>query len=166
VDHSVREGKVTDPAESNSQDFWIGDWRVRPASGELVRNGQVTKLEPKVMAVLELLASRPGAVVTRKELEERVWTGTVVGYDAVTKAIIKLREAFQDDRKHPQVLETLPKKGYRLIAPVSHEAPGTAGPAAAPAAQPRDIPSSSPRSRWCLWRESLRGGRTASGRRR
>jgi TolB-like protein/DNA-binding winged helix-turn-helix (wHTH) protein/Flp pilus assembly protein TadD len=142
VDHPVQEGKVAPPAEFHSQGFWVGDWRVRPASGELVRNGQVTKVEPKVMAVLELLASRPGAVVTRKELEERVWTGTVVGYDAVTKAIIKLREALQDDRKHPQVLETLPKKGYRLIAPVSRETPG-AGPqveAAPPAAQRKRYP--------------------------
>ncbi len=70
------------------------------------------------MAVLVYLAHRPGELVTREELEAAVWAGSVVGYDALTGAMLKLRKAFKDNPRHPQIVETLSKKGYRLVAPV------------------------------------------------
>jgi len=74
------------------------------------------------MELLELFASHPGRVFSRTELEESVWTGTVVGYDAVTNAIHKLRKAFDDNSTTPHFIETVSKKGYRLIAPVERPA--------------------------------------------
>jgi TolB-like protein/DNA-binding winged helix-turn-helix (wHTH) protein/Flp pilus assembly protein TadD len=109
--------------------FRVGDWLVEPAVGGLTRDGHAVKLEPKVMELLVYLARRPGRVVPREELEQAVWAGTVVGYDALTSAIIKLRRAFGDDSRHPWLIETVSKKGYRLIAPVAE-----AGAAASPAA--------------------------------
>lgn len=70
------------------------------------------------MHVLVFLAHNPGTVVTREALEASVWKGRVVGYDAVANTIIKLRKAFGDDSRNPRVIETIPKSGYRLIAPV------------------------------------------------
>lgn len=99
--------------------FQVADWEVDPASGWIRRGGITRKLEPRVMDLLVVLAQQPGVVVAREELEARVWSGMVVGYDALSSAMIKLRKALGDDPHHPLYIETLPKKGYRLIAPVS-----------------------------------------------
>jgi DNA-binding winged helix-turn-helix (wHTH) protein len=96
----------------------IADWRVEPALLRITHNGDSLKLEPKVMAVLVYLARRPGQVVTREELEDSVWAGAIVSYDALTGAIQKLRKAFNDDPRRPRIIETLSKKGYRLVVPV------------------------------------------------
>jgi adenylate cyclase len=91
---------------------------VDPTLNRMRRDGKTIVFEPKVMAVLVYLAERPGTLVTRQELDATVWSGMVVGYDALTGAIQKLRKAFSDDPRHPRIIETLSKKGYRLIAPV------------------------------------------------
>jgi adenylate cyclase len=98
--------------------FRIDDWTVEPALTQISRDGNTTRLEPRVMAVLEYLAQRPGRLVSREELEQAVWAGTIVGYDALTGAVQKLRKAFNDDPRRPRIIETLSKKGYRLVAPV------------------------------------------------
>lgn len=98
--------------------FSIAGWEVDPSIGRISRGDETTQLEPKVMEVLEYLARRPGQVVSRDELEAAVWRGRVVSYDAVSNVIIKLRKAFNDDPRHPRIIETLSKRGYRLVAPV------------------------------------------------
>jgi TolB-like protein len=70
------------------------------------------------MAVLCYLADRPGKVISREELEDEIWRGTVVGYDALSNTIIKLRRTFGDNARNPTFIETIAKTGYRLIAPV------------------------------------------------
>jgi len=104
--------------EFGQSPFYIGKWLVDPASGRIRQDKTEIKLEPKVMEVLVYLAQRPGKVITRENLEQDVWTGTVVGYDAQTATIIKLRKALGDDSRKPKYIETVPKKGYRLIADV------------------------------------------------
>jgi len=99
--------------------FRIGDWQVEPDRGRVSRNGESIKLEPKVMDLLVYLVQRPGQVLSREELEQTIWTGTVVGYDALTSAIIKLRKALGDNSRQPWLIETVAKKGYRLIASVT-----------------------------------------------
>ena len=78
------------------------------------------------MALLVYLASRPGQAVPREELEREIWRGLVVGYDALSNAIAKLRKAFGDDAKQPRVIETIPKVGYRLISAVGVPTPAVA----------------------------------------
>ncbi|MDH5178106.1 MAG: winged helix-turn-helix domain-containing protein [Gammaproteobacteria bacterium] len=104
----------------SGQAFWLDDWYVDPASGRISRAGAEVKLEPKVMMVLELLAARPGEVISRETIEATAWEGVVVGYDALSTTIIKLRKALGDDSRQPRYIETVSKKGYRLIAAVSH----------------------------------------------
>lgn len=98
--------------------FSLGDWTVKPDQGVITRDEEAVHLEPKVMEVLVYFASRPGEVITREELERDVWKGALVGYDAVTKTIIKLRKALQDNARSPRYIKTIAKKGYRLISPV------------------------------------------------
>jgi TolB-like protein/DNA-binding winged helix-turn-helix (wHTH) protein len=101
-----------------SRPFRVGDWAADPASNRLLGDGTEVRLEPRVMALLVCLAQRPGEPVTREEIERQVWGRTVVGYDALTSSIIKLRKALGDESRQPRFIETVPKKGYRLIAPV------------------------------------------------
>jgi TolB-like protein/DNA-binding winged helix-turn-helix (wHTH) protein/tetratricopeptide (TPR) repeat protein len=102
------------------KDFFIDDWRASPAEGLLSRGNETARLEPKAMEVLAYLAARPGEVVTREELERDVWRGALVGYDAVTSTVIKLRKALQDNARQPRYIATIPKKGYQLIASITY----------------------------------------------
>lgn len=107
--------------------------------------GDDTRLESKVMQVLVYLVEHAGQVVSRRELEEQIWSGRIVTEDAVTNAILKLRRAFGDNARHPRVIETIPKTGYRLIAEVTqtfaaHKDPRTAPIDSAP--QPERKPGS------------------------
>ena len=106
-------------------EFKIDDWLVSPTEGTLRRNDEIQRLEPKVMEVLVYLASHAGRVISREELEREVWRGALVGYDAVTKTVIKLRKALQDDAREPRVVATIPKKGYQLIVGVEVAKPDT-----------------------------------------
>lgn len=99
--------------------FTIGEWQVDADQCRISRDGKLTRLEPKVMEALVYLASRAGETVTREELEENVWAGTIVGYYSLTGTMQKLRKAFDDDSKNPRVIETLSKRGYRLIADIN-----------------------------------------------
>lgn len=101
--------------------FKIGDWVIKPASGQVSKDDKEHRLEPKAMAVLVYLAENAGEIVTRIELEESVWRGSVVTYEALTVTINKIRAAFEDDSRKPHYIETLAKRGYRLIAPVTSD---------------------------------------------
>jgi TolB-like protein/DNA-binding winged helix-turn-helix (wHTH) protein len=92
---------------------------VNPGSGEVTNGTMTTRLEPRVMDVLVYLMQRAGQVVTRQDLEDNVWAGMIVSYEALTVTINKIRRALQDNPHKPEFIETLPKKGYRLIAPVT-----------------------------------------------
>lgn len=95
-------------------DFRIGGWIVHPSLNALDRDGETVHLEPKVMQVLLTLASEPSEVFTRESLQRHVWSDVVVGEDVLVRAIGRIRRAFHDE----SVIETVPKVGYRLVAPV------------------------------------------------
>lgn len=98
--------------------FRIGGWSVAPDLDELRRGSERVRLEPKAMHVLVFLARRPGEAVTRDELLSAVWPDVVVGDDALTQVVTKLRKALGDDPRSPSYIETISKRGYRLVAPV------------------------------------------------
>ncbi|MGD9386249.1 MAG: winged helix-turn-helix domain-containing protein [Thioalkalispiraceae bacterium] len=102
----------------SQQQFTLDDWQVSAPEGVLSRSGEEIRIEPKVMEVLVYFASRQGEVITRDELERDVWHGALVGYDAVTSTIIKLRKALKDNAKNPRYIATIPKRGYQLITTV------------------------------------------------
>lgn len=101
--------------------FTIADWRIDPAACRISRGSEEHKIEPKAMTVLVYLAQHQNQVVSRETLEAEAWPNMVVGYDSLASAIIKLRKAFGDNAKRPEIIETVPKKGYRLIADVVSE---------------------------------------------
>jgi len=96
----------------------VGDWIVEPDVNQLSAPGKAAKVEPKAMAVLLHLANRPGQVVSRETLLSDVWPGVVVGDDSLTQVIIKLRKVLGDDPDRPTYIQTVTKRGYRLVAPV------------------------------------------------
>ncbi|WP_455218422.1 winged helix-turn-helix domain-containing tetratricopeptide repeat protein [Kaarinaea lacus] len=111
---------MDDPVDTRlASRFRVGDWVADPDTGRLQRQDEEVKLEPKAMQVLVYLAENQGKVVSREALEAAAWAGMIVGYDAVSGSIIKLRKALGDNSRNPQYIETVSKKGYRLIAPVS-----------------------------------------------
>lgn len=99
--------------------FKVGDWTVHSDTGRLVRGDETVSLEPKVMGLLMLLAGANGAVLSRREIEERLWAGVVVGEDTVARTVSRLRAALGDSAKDPAYIETLPRRGYRLLLPVT-----------------------------------------------
>jgi Tol biopolymer transport system component/DNA-binding winged helix-turn-helix (wHTH) protein len=99
-------------------DFRIGEWSVHPRVNAIESGGKTKRLEPKVMQVLVTLASSAGDVITREQLRSVVWPDVIVGEDVIIRAISELRHAFSDDPRSPHFIETIPKVGYRVIAPV------------------------------------------------
>jgi TolB-like protein/DNA-binding winged helix-turn-helix (wHTH) protein/Tfp pilus assembly protein PilF len=98
------------------QGFFLGPWNVEPLRGAVSGPEDDTcHLEPKVMDVLVILAEHADQLVTRDELFDAVWQGKVVSDERLTHAIAELRRALQDDRDTPKYIETVPKRGYRLI---------------------------------------------------
>src|SRR4030095_5484025 len=93
------------------------------ATGELHKNGRRVRLQEQPSRLLSLLASRRGELVTRVEIQQTLWEeGRFVEFDhAVNTAIKKVREALDDDPENPRIIETLPRKGYRFIAPLQWE---------------------------------------------
>lgn len=101
--------------------FFIKDWWVSPDEGLLKKGDDVVHLEPKTMEMLVYFAARQGEVITRDEFEKEVWHGALIGYDAITGTVIKLRKALQDNARNPDFIATIPKRGYQLIASVRYE---------------------------------------------
>jgi len=105
---------MTGPTKLRNTQFRIARWLVDPSNNELRHGGTHIKLEPKVMDVLIYLAERPEQVVSREELEDNVWAGRVVSYDAITAAIVKLRKALGKGKQQGPLIKTVSKRGYCL----------------------------------------------------
>lgn len=117
--------------------FFLDDWYVDTSTNRLRRGNKEIRLESKLVAVLSYLALHRGELVTRVELEQAVWGKTVVGYDALTSSIAKLRRLLGDNPRQPRYIETISKKGYRLIARVSQAGQHPATPDASLPGMPR-----------------------------
>lgn len=99
--------------------FRFGIFEVDLQARELRRRGVAVKLQEKPFQILELLVQRSGEVVTRKDLRQRLWPDTFVGFDrSLNTAVNSLRRALGDDPSNPRFLETRSRLGYRFIAPV------------------------------------------------
>src|ERR1700722_18417330 len=90
-------------------------------SRELRKSGMRIKLQEQPFLILALLVERRGAIVTREELQRKLWPGdTFVDFDlSLNSAVKKLRQALNDDSGNPRFVETLYRRGYRFIAPVT-----------------------------------------------
>jgi TolB-like protein/Tfp pilus assembly protein PilF len=110
----------------------VGNWIVDPSLNSMSSEGRTVRLEPKIMEVLLCLAQHPGETLSKEQLFQAVWPNIVVTEDVLRRCIGELRRAFDDDARNPAIIETVSKRGYRLLAPVSALAPAPA-PAPAPA---------------------------------
>lgn len=98
--------------------FQRADWSVDPSSGTVTRGDTSVRLEPKVMDVLLQLAKSPGETLSKDQLIDAVWPDSFVGEAALSRCVSELRRALGDDARDPRYVETLPKRGYRLLAHV------------------------------------------------
>ncbi|HEY2402011.1 MAG TPA: winged helix-turn-helix domain-containing protein [Steroidobacteraceae bacterium] len=132
----------------------IGEWRVDAASGQISRDGEVVRVDARVMRLLTCLAARAGEVVTTDELLAEVWGGVVVTQDSVYQAVASLRRVLGDDPKSPTYIATVPRRGYRLVARIrtGAKAPPAPGPTAAMASAPAgaQTPAAEHSRRWKL----------------
>ena len=102
--------------------FRFGPFQVNSASGELLKNGNRVKLQEQPFRLLVALLENAGEVVTRDDLRHRIWRDdTFVDFDSSLRvAVGKLREALGDDAENPRYVETIPKRGYRFLAPETY----------------------------------------------
>ena len=101
-----------------SEAFAVGCWSAYPNENRLINDDRVVSVEPRVMSVLLRLAKTPGRITSVDELLDEVWPGQAHGDQAVYQAVGDLRKSLGDDARAPRYIETIPKRGYRLIAPV------------------------------------------------
>jgi transcriptional activator of cad operon len=97
----------------------VGAWCVNPGSGQISREGEVVRVEARSMRLLLCLAEHAGEVVSIDELLNQVWAEVIVTPDSVYQAVASLRRLLADDAKEPVYIATVPRLGYRMIAPVS-----------------------------------------------
>ena len=103
--------------------FRLGDRVIEPTLRSIVRPDGELRVEPRVMEVLLALARRAGDTVSRDELIEAVWKHPHVTDEALSRCISLLRQALGDDRAQPRFVETIPKRGYRLMVPAAFDVP-------------------------------------------
>ncbi len=101
---------------ANASTFTIGDWTVTPGLNLLERAGNSVKIEPRSMDLLVCLARHAPEVVSADELIEEVWQGRAIAEGSIYQRINQLRNAFGES--DPDLIETVPKRGYRLAVPV------------------------------------------------
>jgi DNA-binding winged helix-turn-helix (wHTH) protein len=119
----------------------LQDRLILPELNSIVTNGTRVHVEPKAMEVLLELACHPGEVLSKARLIQRVWGGVFVCEDVVTNAISLLRRALSDETKVPFLIQTIPKRGYRLMVPPLWEATAEAALSTAPSAKAGGSPS-------------------------
>ncbi|HET9305129.1 MAG TPA: winged helix-turn-helix domain-containing protein [Candidatus Sulfotelmatobacter sp.] len=126
------------PGPPNNRPTRFGVFELDLSAGELRKNGAKLRLQGQPFQVLALLLERAGEVVTREELQQKLWpSDTFVDFDhSLNTAINKVREALGDSASSPRYVETLARRGYRFIAPVRTEAPPPP-PEPAPAPTPK-----------------------------
>src|SRR6266481_329701 len=114
----LQDGKMK-ARESAASAVRFGAFEVDFQSRELRKHGLRVRLEEKPFQILKLLLEHSGSLVTRSALRERLWPDTVVGYEhGLNTAVNKLRDLLGDSARNPRFIETLPRRGYRFIAPV------------------------------------------------
>lgn len=129
-----------DPQAVNYQ---FGVFELSGKTGELRKNGMIIRLPPQPTQVLKLLVSREGELVTRDELEQALWKGdTIVDFElGLNRCIRRIRAVLLDDAQTPRYVETIPRVGYRFIAPIRVV---MASPKSAPKAPDPELPRPSP----------------------
>lgn len=102
--------------------FTVGPWRIEPGARTATDGNRTRHLSPRAIDVLTVLADADGDAVSRQTLIHRVWPHVTVGDDSLTQAIAELRRALGCSQGENRLIQTIHKRGYRLCAPVTHDA--------------------------------------------
>ena len=116
----------------------FGPFRFDFADGTLSRDGTDIPLPPRALGILHYLLERPGRIVSKQALMDAVWKDAHVSETSLTEAIGLVRNALGDDSQQPRFVQTVHRRGYRFIAPISIEGPPASTLAAVPAVQPSE----------------------------
>ncbi len=141
--------------------FSLGDIQVEPLSGRYTGPDRAGHLAPRAVEVLLQLARNPQRVLTRRELLDKAWGDGLGSSEGLSHAISEIRQALDDHADHPRYLQTVPRRGYRLlVVPVTRATPraSAAPPASAVAATAKDPPKASR-----VWGAMLRHGVVQAG---
>lgn len=134
--------------DSSKAVYRFGVFEASSDTGELRKRGRRLALQGQPLQVLLMLLERPGEIVTRNEIQQRLWSdGTFVDFEhGLNSAINKVRDALGDSAANPRFIETLAKRGYRFIAPVEAEveAQNDANSSEVPPAPDQSQPGSEP----------------------
>jgi len=122
-----------------AEDFRLGAWLVQPSLNRVSRGGDSAPLQPRFMDLLVHLARSPGKVVSKEEILDAVWAKEFVSEGTLTHAVAVIRQTLGDDVRKPEFIETIPTRGYRLIAPVAPVLAEAPPPAASPPAPSQEM---------------------------
>src|SRR5690606_5055587 len=103
----------------DEETFWLGDWKVETINNHIVRGAEIVRNEPHNMKVLQLVAAKAGEVFSQAEIEESVWSDVIVTPNSVYQSIAQLRRALGDEKDNPKYIETIARRGYRLVVIVT-----------------------------------------------
>ena len=114
---------ATDHSAAREISYRFGLYVLDPGDGALTRDSVRVRLQEQPFRLLLLLVERAGQIVSREEIRNRLWPqNTFVEFDkSLGVAVLKVREALGDDASNPRFIETIPRRGYRFIAPVKVE---------------------------------------------
>ena len=142
-----RRPEPTMPASLDQETYRFGQFELDLAAGELRRNAGRVRLQPQPFKLLALLVRRGGALVGRDDIRTELWPeGTFVDFDqSVNFAVKQIRDVLGDSAERPLYIETVPRRGYRFIAPIE------AGPREPPVAVPRAPGTTTVRLQKALW---------------
>src|SRR6266849_5985263 len=119
--HSTRSGVVVKPSSSVPPTLRFGVFELDPRAGELRKKGMKIRLQGQPVEILAMLLQCPGEIVTREELQKKLWPAdTFVDFEqGLNNAMNRLRAALDDDAESPRFVETLPRHGYRFVGSVN-----------------------------------------------
>ena len=127
---------------TSGEAFRLGDWLVQPSLNRISRGEVTAALQPRFMDLLVCLSEHGGKVVSKEEILDAVWAKEFVSEGTLTHAVAVIRQTLGDDVRSPRYIETIPTRGYRVIAPVT-----PAGEAELSAAAPVNVPAPTPASK-------------------
>jgi len=118
--------------------YRFGPFQLSPDEGSLTRNGMRVRIQDLPLRLLIMLLEQPDAILTREELRQRLWPeNTFLEFDnSLGVAVRKIRESLNDSAESPQYVATVPRRGYRFVAPVQVDMKEEAVPAVSPAGKP------------------------------
>jgi DNA-binding winged helix-turn-helix (wHTH) protein len=111
-------GNMADPRQ-DLRDFQLAEWLVQPSLDQLTSGSAVVRIRPQLMDLLVCLAARAGRTVARQELAAAIWPNQFIADSGLARCVAELRRALGDSARQPRIIETIPKRGYRVIAAVS-----------------------------------------------